>query len=119
MTGRPPLPLHAGNARPSFHTDPAIDRLIAMNLALVREVSVLKDRLTTVEKLGHAAGWLGPDAIDGYQPDLDERKQREAVREGLVTRVFAILAQEIDELDAKATPSAYWQDVADIETGEA
>jgi len=116
---RKPLPLHVGNARPAFHPDPAIDRLIAMNLALVREVSVLKDRLTTVEKLGQSAGWLAPDAIDAYAPDPEERKQRETTREGLVTRVLGILHQEIDELDTKSTPSAYWQDVADIETGQA
>jgi hypothetical protein len=116
---RPPLPLHVGNARPAFHEDPAIDRLIAMNLALTREVSVLKDRLTTLEKLGEQAGWLAADAIDTYTPAQPEREQREQAREALVARVLAILSQEIDELETSATPSAYWQDVEAIEKGQA
>ena len=116
---RAPLPLHVGNARPKFHEDPAIDRLIAMNLALTREVSVLKDRLTTLEKLGEQAGWLAPDAVDTYQPTQPERETREATREALISRVLAILQQEIDELETSTTPSAYWQDVDAIEKGDA
>jgi hypothetical protein len=116
---RPPLPLHVGNARPKFHDDPAIDRLIAMNLALTREVSVLKDRLTTLEKLGTQAGWLAPDAIDSYQPTQPERETREQAREALIGRVLAILHQEIDELETSTTPSAYWQAVDAIEQGDA
>jgi hypothetical protein len=115
----PPLPRHVRNPRPRIHDDPAIDRLIAMNLALAREISVLRDRVTTLEKLGEQAGWLAPGAVDGWQQTPDERKAREAAREGLVKRVFSIVEQEIEELERGAEQSGYWTAVEAIEGGDA
>jgi hypothetical protein len=52
------LPNHVTGKCPAFHADPAIDRLIAMVLSLTREVSVLRDRVDTLEVLGEEADWL-------------------------------------------------------------
>jgi hypothetical protein len=112
------LPLNVSTPRPHFHDEPAIDRLIAMNLALLREVSVLKDRVTTLEKLGEAAGWLAEGALDAYHPDLAERTVREAVREAMVGRVLNVLGQEIEELERGADAQGYWRTIEGIETGE-
>lgn len=101
--------------RPAFHDQGAIDRLIAMNLALVSEVSVLKDRLDTVERLGQVHGWLKAGAIDAYRPPLEVIQAREHGREGLVQRVFHIMREEIEGLERDETSDGYWATVRDIE----
>lgn len=106
---------HVKGARPVFHPEaPAIDRLIAMVLALTSEVSVLADRLATVEQL---AG-LAPERIDAYRPDPAERAAREARREALLGRVLAILEEELSDLRRGETPAAYWASVEAIERGD-
>lgn len=112
---RPPVPKTVRNTRPAFHDQPAIDRLIAMVLALTSEVSVLRDRVATLEALGTKSGWLAPDAVDSYVPDLAERHAREAKREELLAHVTRPMRQEIEGLAS----SDYARDVEAIETGEA
>ncbi len=112
---RPPVPKTVRNTRPAFHDQAAIDRLIGMVLALTGEVSVLRDRVTTLEALGQKSGWLAPDAVDGYVPSLPERQQRETAREQLLAHVTRPMRQEIEGLAA----SDYARDVEAIETGEA
>ena len=101
--------------RPAFHDNSAIDRLIAMNLALVSEVSVLRDRLDTVERLGLAHGWLASGAIDGFRPSLKVIQAREGARENLVERVFHIMREEIEGLERDETAEGYWANVREIE----
>jgi len=69
--------------------------------------------------LGHKPAGSPSTPSDTYQPTQPEREQREAARESLISRVLAILHQEIDELETSTTPSAYWQDVEAIEKGSA
>jgi hypothetical protein len=109
------IPRTIKGKRPAFHEQSAIDRLIAMNLALVSEVSVLRDRLDTFERLATADGWLGEGAIDGYQPSLDVIKARETAREALVARAFHIMREEIEGLERDETPEGYWATVHEIE----
>ena len=111
-----PLPKHVNGARPSFHADPAIDRLIAMMLALTREVSVLRDRVDTLEILGAEAGWLTPDAVENYIAPLPVRQRREATREAMLGRVLSIMTQEITDLESGA--GDYWGTISQIEKGE-
>lgn len=113
-----PLPKHVAGARPAFHADPAIDRLIAMVLALTRENSVLRDRLDTLEILAQDAGWLPPGAIDAYVPPLSVRQRRESSREAMIGRVLAIMSEEIADLEAGETDDNYWATIEDIEKGE-
>ncbi len=113
-----PLPKHVSGARPTFHADPAIDRLIAMVLALTREVSVLRDRIDSHEMLGETAG-IGHAAIESYTAPLPVRQRREVAREAMIGRVLAILSEEIADLEAGATDDSYWSTISAIETGEA
>lgn len=113
-----PLPKHVSGARPAFHTDPAIDRLIAMVLALTREVSVLRDRFDTLEIIGQDAGWLHPGAVETYFAPLEVRQRRETAREAMIGRVLSILSEEIADLEAGATDDRYWATIDGIEKGD-
>jgi hypothetical protein len=113
--GLPPLERHVRGARPVLHPEqPAIDKLVAMVLALTSEVSVLADRLATVEAL---AG-LKPEQIDAFRPDPEERRAREARREALLGRVLAILDEQLSDLKRGETAEAYWAAVGAIERGD-
>ena len=85
-------------------------------LALTSEVSVLHDRLDTVEMLGAKAGWLADGAVDAFVPDQPTRERREAAREAYLGRVLHILKAEIDGLERDED---YWATIGDIEGGKA
>lgn len=103
--------------RPAFHEQGSIDRLVAMVLALTGEVSVLADRVRTLEALGTRAGWLEAGAADAYRPDLPEREAREQAREALVGRVLAIVDEELADLADDDSDAEYWRRVRAVETG--
>lgn len=108
------LPRTARGKRPAFHDNPSIDRLVSIVLALTSEVSVLRDRIDTVELLGTQAGWLGTGAVDAFLPDMATRERREAAREAYLGRVLHILKAEIDGLEQDGE---YWASIAEIEGG--
>ena len=110
------LPRTARGKRPAFHDNPSIDRLVTIILALTSEVSVLHDRLDTVEMLGTKAGWLGEGVVDAYVPDQPTRERREAAREAYLGRVLHILKAEIDGLERDED---YWAMIGEIEGGKA
>lgn len=115
MSTSPPVPRTARGKRPTFHDQPAIDRLIAISLALASELSVLRDRVDTIELLGAEAGWLKPGAVDAFVPDQPTRERRERAREAYLGRVLHILKAEIEGLEQGGD---YWSDVGSIERGE-
>jgi hypothetical protein len=105
--------------RPEFHENAAIDRLVHMVMTLASEVSTLRDRIDTMERLGSDAGWLKAGAVDAYRPPLEVRTVREKRREEYVQRLFAIMQEELDDIQGDETDTAYWAAVDAIEKGEA
>jgi RecB family exonuclease len=104
MTEQPRLKRKAKGERPYFFSDPSIDKLLAMLMGLAGEVSVLRDRLDTVERLAEQNKLFTRAEIENYQPDeeaLKERAERRAVFLGEVTRIIeAELEGMQDEDDA-------------------
>jgi len=85
------LPRIAKGHRPEFYEEPAIDQLFAIVTALTGEVSVLFDRLDTVERLLTEAGVLRADTLEAYVPDAAAAAIRRERRDELLRRVFAVL----------------------------
>ena len=48
----------AKGKKPTFFADPQVDKLMAIVMALAGEVSVLRERLDTVERLAESKLWL-------------------------------------------------------------
>ena len=91
MSEQPQLKRKAKGERPYFFSDPSIDKLLAMLMGLAGEVSVLRDRLDSVERLAEQNKLFTRSEIENYQPDetaLKERAQRRAVMLGEVTRII-------------------------------
>ena len=92
---RSPRPDPAGGA-------PA-DRLLAMVMALAGEVSVLRERLDTIERLAAAKGVFSAGDIDAYEPDEAALAARDRWRAGFLDRVLRIVhaGDETDEAYAE------------------
>lgn len=97
------LPRIAKGRRPTFHDDPSVDHLFAIVTALTAEISVLFDRLDTVQRLLAAAGVVSGEALAGYVPDAPAAQARAEQRDELLRRVFSVLEVYAAE---KAAPAS-------------
>jgi hypothetical protein len=88
------LPLTTKGKRPSFFDDPAIDQMMTFILELTAEVSVMRERLDTVERLLDAQGSVTRAAIEDYQPTPEVEAERNAWREAYLKRVLRMHTPE-------------------------
>lgn len=82
------LPRQTRGKRPHFFDDPALDQMMTFLLELTTEVSVMRERLDTVERLLERDGKVTRETIEAYIPDADIEKARAAWRDAYVKRVF-------------------------------
>jgi hypothetical protein len=78
-----------------------------MIVALVGEVSIVKDRLDTHERIAAAGKVATPDEIEVYSPDEDVEDEREAWRTLMLDRVFRIISSTKDGGSQKDAEEAY------------
>ncbi len=88
------LPRHTRGKRPHFFDDPAIDQMMTFMIELTTEVSVLRERLDTVERLLERDGKVTRESIEAYVPDATVETDRAAWRDAYVKRVFRMHAAE-------------------------
>lgn len=89
----------AKGKRPVYFDDPQIDKLLAIAIALAGEVSVLRERLDTLERLAQAKGLFSIEEIETYQPDDQVAKEREQWRTEYITRVLRVVQEEVEGLN--------------------
>ncbi len=97
----------AKGKRPTFFNDPQIDTVMGIVMALAGEVSVLRERLDTVERLAAAKGLFTPHDIESYRPDEVVLTERERWRAEYIERVLRIVHQELEETDTGETTASY------------
>ncbi len=98
MTKNITLPRAYKGKRMYFFEDPALDQLYGIVVALTAEVSVLADRLETVEKLLDSNGTVSRADIEAYRPDPTEETVRSERREAYIGRVFQAISEEAGAL---------------------
>jgi hypothetical protein len=74
--------------RPIAGLDSAEDRLLAMIAALASEVTMLRERLDTVERLAEADGVISRSAIDAFAPTPGATAERDAMRRRSIEKIF-------------------------------
>ncbi|MDE0800251.1 MAG: hypothetical protein OSB02_05870 [Rhodospirillaceae bacterium] len=82
------LPRDAKGKRSVFFDDPAIDQIMTFILELSAEVSVVYDRMDTVERLLDEKGTISRDDIEAYRPNEGVEAARNGRREAYLKRVF-------------------------------
>jgi hypothetical protein len=100
--------IKAKGRRPEFHDDPAIDRLLSLTMALVGEVSVLRERIDTVERLLETKGSVNRADIEAYVPDSAASEQRGLATRAYIARVMRGFQQEVEALENPDPPIMDW-----------
>lgn len=93
----------AKGRRPAYH-DFATDRLVSVVMALVGEVSVLRQRLDTAERLLQDKGVLTRAAIEAYEPDRDAAYERGVETKAYIARVMRGVQQAMEAMAADDRP---------------
>ena len=87
------LPRRSRGPKPQFFSDPAIDHLMAMIIALTGELSVAIERHDTLERLLDEAGLVARKKVEAYRASDEVAAERVARRDDLIARVFQILEE--------------------------
>jgi hypothetical protein len=95
----------AKGKRPAYFEDPAIDRTLSILMALVGEVSVLRERMDTIERLLDAKGSISRADIDAYEPDRAAGHERGMLTREYIARVMRGVQQDMEALEELDTPS--------------
>lgn len=88
----------AKGKKPIYFENPESDKLLAMVLALTGEVSVLRERLDTVERLAQTKGLISVEEIENYQPNEQVEQEREQWRQAYLDRILRVVKEELDTL---------------------
>jgi hypothetical protein len=101
------MPRKAKGKRPTFFNDPQIDTVMGIVMALAGEVSVLRERLDSVERLVAAKGLFTQHDLEAYRPDDAVLAERERWRAEYIERVLRVVHQELAETDKGETTETY------------
>jgi len=96
------LPRVAKGKRQQFFDDPAIDQMMTFIIELSAEVSVVYDRLDTVERLLETKGTVSRADIEAYRANEAVEAERMARRDAYLKRVFRMHQNSAPEKPAKA-----------------
>lgn len=106
----------AKGKRPQYFSDPAVDKLLAMTISLMEELSVTRDRLDTVERLLERKRLLPRTAIERFSPAPAVERERATRRAAFVDRVMRIVQAELQEMGAKGATAETDEAVAAVES---
>lgn len=90
----------AKGKRPNTLDDFNAERTLSILLAVAGEVSVLRERLDTVERLLDAKGTISRADIDTYQPAGDDAYERAVMAKEYVARIMRGMQQEMEAMQA-------------------
>lgn len=94
----------AKGKRPEFFEDPALDRLYSTVFALAAEVSALRERQDTVERLLEAKGTISRAEIESYVPDRAAGDERGLATQAFIARIMRGFQQQVEALEASDPP---------------
>ena len=91
------LPRIAKGKKPIYLDARSIDNLMAMIMTLTQEISVLRDRLDTIEQLLAEKKTISLEDIDTFEPSDDLVKQRKERRQLLLKRVLLPIEKDLEK----------------------
>ncbi|WP_298334982.1 hypothetical protein [uncultured Erythrobacter sp.] len=94
----------AKGKRPEYFEDPALDRLYSTVFALAAEVSALRERQDTIERLLETNGVLRREDIESYEPDREAGEERGLATRAYVSRIMRGFQQHVEAMEADDPP---------------
>lgn len=97
-----------GQSRPHYLNATDGDAIVIMLVALMSEVSALRDRVDTHEALADQDIVGTREAVEAYTVDPDRQARREEERQQMLKRVLRVITEERDAaaVDGPAKPLA-------------
>jgi hypothetical protein len=89
-------PRNSRGGRTTLPVDGDYARLIAMVTALTAELSVVRERLDTYERLAERAGVFTKADVEQFEPDTAALSERANLRSHLLETVFRVIEQDLD-----------------------
>lgn len=108
------LERNARGKRPQFYETPGMDEAMSMIIVLANELSVVRDRLDTVEKVAAAKGIMLDEEIEAYRPDDATLEARELRRQDFLSRLFYLAKKQAAELQTGDSAKRYSEALEDI-----
>ena len=90
------LPRVAKGKNLIYLDDNSVDNILAMVMTLTQEISVLTDRLDTIENLMAKKGQINIDDINSFEPDNELQEKRSERRKILLKRVLLPIEKALD-----------------------
>lgn len=98
----------AKGRRPAFFDEPAVDRLMSLSLALMAELSAVRERLDTVERLLDGQGTISKTDIENYLPDKIAGEERGIATKAYIARLMRGFQQEVEAMENPDPPVEDW-----------
>ena len=94
---RPHVVRDAKGKRPQFYDAPGMDQAMSMILVLANEMSVLHDRIDSMERVSKAKGVDMAVEIEALTLDQEALEAREAWRQDFLQRLYYVARKEARE----------------------
>jgi hypothetical protein len=108
------LERNARGKRPQFYETPGLDEAMAMIMVLANELTVVRDRLDTVEKVAAAKGVILDADIEAFEPDQATLEARELRRQDFLARLFYLARKQAAEVAGDDSQERYTKALDDI-----
>jgi hypothetical protein len=95
---RPQAIRYSKGARPHFYAESGLDHAMSMIMVLASELSVLRDRVDSMERVGKKHGIDFATEIDALRLDQAALDARETARQELLRRLYYLTTKEAQEL---------------------
>ncbi len=109
---------NAKGKRPQFYDAAGLDQAMSMILVLASELTAMRDRLDTVERVAAAKGIMLEDDIEAYEPDPAVLAVREERRQQFLSRLYYLARKEAAELGSEDSSERYQRTLDEIAKGE-
>ena len=89
----------AKGKRPHYFSNPDVDKLLSMIMALTGELAVARDRIDTIERVAATKGLFSSDDIENFDLDADVLQARADRHRLLLREVNRIIVGELEDLE--------------------
>ncbi|ASK87566.1 hypothetical protein [Sphingorhabdus sp. SMR4y] len=111
---RPHVIRDARGKRPQFYDTPGMDQVMSMIMVLAGELCVVRDRLDAAERVARDNGLDLAAGIEALKLDDKALEEREARRQDLLARMYALMRKEAHEASERESEQAYRETIEDI-----
>ena len=110
MNEKTKLPRVAKGKKPKYLDDGSIDNLMAMIMTLTQEISVLRDRIDTLERMLESKEIISTKEFDDFVPSDDLEMMRKDRRHELLERVLLPIKKRAGVTNGfkKYPGNSYW-----------